>query len=438
MPSTQVFADGFRNPFQSASAIAQGNAFAAQADDPSAIHYNPAGMTQLRGLQQSVGIQFVSPRTTFTSPTGVTVQNELDGPVGLPPPGQLFLTANLKDLGVRPLENFTVGLGVVSLYGFAAEYPANGPFATSLISASLPLLDIKPTIAYKFNDRLSVGLGADIFTFAGFLGEGHAERKFISPGGGIPPGSQVELNGSGTTAGLNASLLYTLVQSAEGRPLVNLGFVWRSQAVLPLNGELRANGALIADASTSIRFPESYEGGLAWWPVRRRDREWKLEADVNYVRWQSIRNFDVALSTGTTLLNPQRWSNAISVGVGTEYKWLGLPSNPAWEVALRTGYLHSAQAIPNMNFDPAIADGNIHVLSVGAGFICKRSDGVLGIARCGKVQRDPAQVSEVGIDLAYNVSLFEPRTVQGNVNPSVNGRYETIIHAGAINFRVNF
>lgn len=33
-----AWADGFRNPFQSASAAAQGAAFLAQADDPSAIH----------------------------------------------------------------------------------------------------------------------------------------------------------------------------------------------------------------------------------------------------------------------------------------------------------------------------------------------------------------------------------------------------------------
>ncbi|MBA2485394.1 MAG: long-chain fatty acid transporter, partial [Nitrospira sp.] len=34
---------------QSAAAAAMGNAFVAQADDPSALHYNPAGMTQLHG-----------------------------------------------------------------------------------------------------------------------------------------------------------------------------------------------------------------------------------------------------------------------------------------------------------------------------------------------------------------------------------------------------
>ena len=40
---------------QGAAASAMSNAFAAQADDPSALHYNPAGMTQLQGLQFMAG-----------------------------------------------------------------------------------------------------------------------------------------------------------------------------------------------------------------------------------------------------------------------------------------------------------------------------------------------------------------------------------------------
>ena len=35
---------------QGAAAAGMSNAFAAQADDPSALHYNPAVMTQLQGI----------------------------------------------------------------------------------------------------------------------------------------------------------------------------------------------------------------------------------------------------------------------------------------------------------------------------------------------------------------------------------------------------
>lgn len=150
-----AFADGFRNPFHDASAIAQGNAFAAQADNASAVFYNPAGMAQLPGLQTAGGIQFVSINTTFAGSAGASVSNS-SPTIGLPPPGQLFLTANLKDLGVSALGNLSVGLGVLNLYGFAAKFPGDSPFATSLTFAQFPLISIKPTVAYKVTESLSV------------------------------------------------------------------------------------------------------------------------------------------------------------------------------------------------------------------------------------------------------------------------------------------
>ncbi len=93
------WADGFRNPFQSASAAAQGTAFIAQADDPSAIHYNPAGMTQLPGVQHSFGAAFVSPNTTFRNSAGAKVENSVSGgAVGLPPPRSFIFYMELERL----------------------------------------------------------------------------------------------------------------------------------------------------------------------------------------------------------------------------------------------------------------------------------------------------------------------------------------------------
>ena len=155
-----AWADGFRNPFQGAAANAQGAAFTAQADDPSAIHYNPAGMSQLPGIQLSVGTILVNSHTNFTSSVGTKVENRLEGgAVALPPPSHLFVTANLGAVGMPSLRNLTVGLGLQSLFGFANEYPEDGPFATVVTRAQLPLLLLKPTIAYKIDDRLAVGLG---------------------------------------------------------------------------------------------------------------------------------------------------------------------------------------------------------------------------------------------------------------------------------------
>ena len=73
-----------------------GNAFSAQADDPSALHYNAAGMTQLHGVEFMTGVLLSGGTTSFTSPTGATATGDRNGSVAWPPPGHLYVTANLK------------------------------------------------------------------------------------------------------------------------------------------------------------------------------------------------------------------------------------------------------------------------------------------------------------------------------------------------------
>ena len=436
---SKASADGFRNPFHDAAAIGQGNAFAAQADNASAVFYNPAGMTQLSGVQLAGGAQFVSLNTRFASPTGASVRNEHPFPIGLPPPGQIFLTAKMKDLGLSALGDLSAGMGVQNLYGFASKYPQDGPFATAVTFAQLPLMAIKPTLAYKLTDSFSVGLGADILTFAGFLGEGQVERRFeAAPGSGFPARAALELNGKGTTAGLNASFLYTPWRTPEGHARLSFAGLWRSQAVLPLNGAFRANNTLVANSSTVIRLPEVWTGGVAFWPIRNHERTWKLEVDVDYVRWQSIRSADVQLSNGATLPSPQQWKNAITVNVGTEYKWLGLTEAQAWDIALRTGYIRSHTPVSDLNFDPAFADNDAHVISAGMGFSCHAGGKFFGLISCANTQKGFLAKSSMGMDLAYQAFLFDPRTVTGSPNPTVNGTYRTTNHAGAVTVRVGF
>ncbi len=439
--SQSARADGFRNPFQSASAAAQGAAFVVQADDPSAIHYNPAGMTQLPGVQHSAGVAFVSPNTTFRNSAGVKVDNSVSGGVvGLPPPGHLFFTWNWQEYDIGFFRRFCLGLGVESLFGFANTYPSSGPFANVITKAQLPVLDIKPTMAFKVHDMLSIGFGVDIYTFASFVGEGHAERQSIAVGNipGTAPGDRLELTGSGTTAGINASLLVTPLRNDDGQPLLNLGFVWRSQAVLPLDGQLLANGRVVADSSSTIKFPEIYEWGIAGWPLRNREHAWKIEVDVHLVRWQTIRNFDTKLSNGVIISQPQRWDNAVTVSVGTEFSWLNLSSLPDWQIATRAGYVRSPTPVPDANFDPAVPDSDNHTFSVGAGFACHGRAKFLGLIDCHQEGTGFMIRKGLAVDLSYQYVRWDTRKVTGSPIPALNGTYKTRTHVGMMTLQVNF
>jgi long-chain fatty acid transport protein len=264
------------------------------------------------------------------------------------------------------------------------------------------------------------------------------EQRSVWPGGfGIPAGSAIELNGTDTTAGFNVSLLYTPYRNADGKPLVNIGLVYRSQATLHLTGEFRANGALVADAAATFVLPQVYSAGLAVWPVRSSDHEWKLELDVDYVGWKSVRNLDVHLSNGAVIPNPQNWQNAYNVMIGTEYKWLRLDSMPDWEMALRAGYLTQQTQVPDRTFNPGIPSAMSHVPSIGIGLVCKEN-GWLWRIKCGSLGIGPVKPKLIGLDVAYQAAFYEIRTISGNRNPTVDGRYDTFIHHGAISLRFNY
>ena len=129
--------------------------------------------------------------------------------------------------------------------------------------------------------------------------------------------------------------------------------------------------------------------------------------------------------------------------VGTEYRWLTPGALAHWEVAVRGGYWHSQTPIPERSFLPTIPDSDQHAVSVGLGLLCKTNGRFFGIVPCGTTEGSAFLHKAIGLDVAYQAIFYEPRTVTGNQNPVavpgvVNGTYQTVLHVGSINLRVNF
>lgn len=280
-------------------------------------------------------------------------------------------------------------------------------------------------------ENLSLGLGADIYTFTGLIGEGQLEKHSISSAG-----VRTELAGKDTAAGFNTSLLYTALRNPDGKPVANIGLVYRSQATLHLTGALLNDGAKVSDASSTFVLPQIITGAIAIWPVRTSEREWKLELDVDHVGWKSVRNLDVRLGTGSTIAKPQNWTNTYAVMVGTEYKWLALESLPHWDVALRAGYTNQQNQMPDVTYDPGIPSSDLHIVGGGVGLLCKEQGSLFGLMRCGDLGVGWLKPKAIGLDLSYQAAFYEDRTVAGNRNPTVNGTYQTLLHNGSLSIRV--
>jgi long-chain fatty acid transport protein len=234
--------------------------------------------------------------------------------------------------------------------------------------------------------------------------------------------------------------MYTALRNGDGQPVANLAVVYRSQATLHLDGALLANGVKIQDATTTLVLPQVITGGIALWPVRNTEREWKVELNVDYVGWKSVRNLDIRLANGLVIPQPQNWKSTYAILVGTEYRWLKVDRVPGWEIALRAGYTNQQAQVSDLTFNPGVPSADLHVVSTGIGLLCKGNGSLLGLMSCGNFGIGPVKAKLVGVDLFYQAFLYEPRTVSGNtgIRASVDGHYDTVLHAGGFSFRTSF
>lgn len=441
--SPQAFGEGFRILDQGASATAQGGAFAAQADDPSAVHYNPAAITDLPGLQMTVGTLLVNGAIDFRPSSGPAIDGDFGGTFANPPPSSFFVSARVADLGASSFDSLTLGLGVYSPFGNITRYPRTSNLAPILTRAASPILDVTPTIAFRANPTLALGAGLDVYTFSSAFGEGHVEVQqtaadLARAGFPFPPDDDIELNGRDTALGYHAGLLLTPLRNEQGQPLVNVALVYRSRATLNLTGQfLNRSRGFALGAKADLNLPQVVTTGLAVWPMRDTRREWKVEIDVDYADWTSFDHLDVTLSNGAVLPNPRNWQNSYVVMAGTEYKFVEPAWLPSWDVSIRGGYVFADSPVPERTFRPDVPDSNSHSYSAGIGFLCQRGGTFLGAIPCGTGQ-EGFGLAALGFDVAYQGIFYQSRHIANNHDPRIHGTWDTTIHVISLSLRLNF
>ncbi len=441
--SHPAFGEGFRILDQSASATAQGGAFAAQADDPSAVHYNPAAITDLPGLQMTAGTLLVNGGIDFRPSSGPAIEGDFGGTFANPPPSSFFVSARLGDWLSPSFDSLTLGLGVYSPFGNITRYPRTSGLAPILTRAASPILDVTTTVAFRAHPMVALGAGLDVYTFSDLFGEGHVEVQQTAADlarAGFPfaPDDDIELNGRDTALGYHAGLLLTPVRNEQEQPLVNVALVYRSRATLNLRGQfLNRSRGFALGAKADLPLPQVVTAGLAVWPIRKTRREWKLEVDVDYADWTSFDHLDVTLSNGAVLPNPRNWQRSYVVMAGTEYTFIRPALLPSWEIAIRGGYVFADSPVPERTFNPDVPDSNSHSYSAGIGVLCRRGGTFLGVIPCGTGQEGFSPAA-IGFDVAYQGIFYQSRRISNNQDPRVRGVWDTTIHVVSLNLLVNF
>jgi long-chain fatty acid transport protein len=377
------FGLGIRIIDQDPEATARGDAFTATADNPSAIYYNPAGITQLQVQNVSVGAYGIYLQDKYTSPTGNTVRTR-DEPQAAP---QIFYTYTLSKIPI------SLGIGVYAPYGFALSYPDNNPFRQLALKGGVTYLDVNPVIAYKIDDHLSIAAGLDID-----YADASLERGILAV-----PNNNFQFKGYGYGAGFNLGIMW------QPTPQHSFGLSYHSESTIDLSGHSTVAvpqfGAYsVTHASTEFTFPEYIQGGYSFRPTP----DWNFEVDLDWTNWQQLKTLELAQQNTSTVAIPFNWQSSLIYEAGvTRY----LPKG----FRLSAGYIYSENSIPSSSFTPLVPDSNRNVFSVGLG----RTQG------------------KFSWDVAYQLAYGANRTID---NSSVidDGTYRFISHAVTISFGYHF
>jgi long-chain fatty acid transport protein len=369
-------ANGFALPDQDAFATARGEAVVATADNPSAIYYNPAGITQLEGHNLRLGLYALDYHTSFRPPAGKpnagSTYYEEDNFAAIPRFFYAYSPTNC------PL---SFGLGVYSPFGGKMSWPDDTGFYSVATSGKLTYITINPVVAWKISESLSIAAGpmvnyVDLETDQGL-------RQFPTPA------NFFRFKGNGWSAGANVGVRW--------QPLDELAFgaTLRSPAKVTLDGQteferLYAIPSSSRSANMELTFPLSVASGISWRPTPK----WNLEFDASYTDWTSFGSTTIHQSNPPFPLQPN-----VPVNFDWQASWMyefGVTRyfSHGWNAS--AGYCFSENSVRNSFYSPLVADMDRHFFSVGTGWKGKR----------------------LSFDVAYQFGYGPTHTVTGSQPPS--------------------
>jgi len=394
-------------------ATARGNAFAATADRPSAILFNPAGITQLSGHQVQFGGYAITYHSTFRSPGGAQA-NSRQAFEALP---QFYYT-------YRPERGpLAFGVGLYSPFGLSMKWPETTGFRSVALDGRVEYLTLSPVVAWQIfggssrreeahanaergmrNTELKsepphVGCYQGPSLSIAFGPTFNYAKTDLRQGLSAVPGNDFfRFKGDDTDVGYTAALRW--------QPLAEhaFGVTYRSATTLNYHGRTETVSvapafALTQAASARFPFPQTLGMGWSWRPAP----EWNLEFNANWTDWSVLKTVPIAQATPVPPL-ALNWESSWHFCWGATRQF-----EKGWHAS--AGYIYSQNSVPSVNFTPLVPDTDRHAWSMGFG----------------------RQWGAWSADAGYQFTWGTPRVVSGSApspaGQSADGRYEFFAHA---------
>lgn len=383
-----------RIAFVDAFATARGNAFTATADNPSAVFYNAAGLTQIEGTQIQGNVFAISLGYEYDGAAG---KDDMDD--DFQPVPSFFVSHSFED------SPFSIGFGVYAPFALGSDWGSDATFATpNTLSPFDPALRVpyEAELQYIKYHAVAAWQVTETLSLAAGLSFDDTEIDIKT--------NALKFDGVDETFGYSLSALW---QPSEEH---SFGLNYQAKTEVTYNGSASGPAILLGTGGATSRvnseaelvYPESIVFGYSYRPNER----WNFEFNLDWTNWDRVnelelKNLPPALgpTAGTYELN---WESAFIWELGlTRY------FDDGWH--LSTGYTFVENAVPDADFLPIVPDSDRHFFAIGIG----RTYG------------------DLSWQLTYQQAFASERSVTGNqTSPTIEGDYD--LDSQAVAFSLNY
>ncbi len=361
-----------------AKALSMSGAFRAIADDHSAMYWNPAG---LAGQSTSLYLEaktlfpmtWVTPNTPSTTPgfDGYYLYRngmKRTSKATIYPAGSFSFLYQVDN-------KITTGLSVFSPSALGNEwdrltlgpyqgYNENPSYPSKDWSTDFKVMDIHPTVGYRVDEKLRIGLGISIDYANVVLQAPKVTPSDDGTGNPIPMPAHhffidTELNGDGIGYGFNIGILY------EVNEKLRVGASYHSPVTIGLKGSVKQtlympniteeeNRKAEPDAEADLPLPMDFGVGAAYEPIEYMT----VAADIVWTNWKTVDEIDIDMDgvglDGQAAQDSKlilHYEDTIRLSLGVNYIL-----DPKKGLELRGGYYYDPTPIPGETLRPNITD----------------------------------------------------------------------------------
>ncbi len=354
--TTQAYAAGFMLTEQSAAGLGRSYAgIGVDGTDISGVFYNPATMTLHKGSHFQAGFVGIGLDLAYESADGTT-ENGRYKEQAIP---HGYLAKQMSD-------NLWLGLGMTVPFGMGTEFNEGWSGRDRGVEATILTYDVNPNIAWKVNDKFSIGAGVSVQ-----YAKAQLVTHMLIPVAGTYDDVRARLRADSLAYGWNVGLMW------EPTDNVRVGLSYRSEIEhnaegdLTIKGNMSVKNPMMFEAETTVTAP-AWAMLTAAWDI---NTQYSVYGTFRWTDWSSFDELVIespnlsALLPGLTgnQLNSvpditNKWQDTYLFTVGADYRY-----NDKWTFRTGIGYETSPIDIPQ-NRMAIIPDADRWWFSVGTNY----------------------------------------------------------------------